>query len=101
MAACTEPEATNSRNSGRLAFAMPRECIVSGSAGRAIRAFPKSGRGQQAPATGHFRLALATVTGHSRERFRLTPVHGRIIGEDEAILFGLRTTRSARRLHTL
>ncbi|WP_207078117.1 hypothetical protein [Novosphingobium sp. KA1] len=41
------------------------------------------------------------MTGHSRERFRLTPVDGRIIGEDEAILFGLRTPWSARRLHAL
>lgn len=101
MAARAGPMAVNPSNSACLALAMPRGHVLSGTAGSAIRAFPEGEHGRRAPAAGHFRLALATVTGHSRERFRLTPVDGRITGEDEAILFGLRTTRSARRLHTL
>lgn len=101
MAAFAEPEATNLRNYGHLTPVMLRGRVTFGTAARAIRAFPEGRRGKRTPDARHFRLALATVTGHSRERFRLTPVDGRITGEDEAILFGLRTTRSARRLHTL
>lgn len=62
---------------------------------------PRGPQRHGAPAARHFRLAMPLVTGHSRERFRLTPMIGRIIGEDEAILFGLRTPRFARRLHAL
>jgi len=94
--------APNPHNSDRFTVMMPHERAGPSAAKTTSPALASVRHGCGAWATRHFRLAMPLMTGHSRERFRLTPMNGRIIGEDEAILFGLRTTpRFARRLHAL
>jgi len=101
MQAFAAGTAANPRSFGRFALAAARGQALRGAGLVAVPAFAWRAPRRSALARGHFRLAMPLMTGHSRERFRLTPVDGRITGEDEAILFGLRTTRFARRLHTL
>ncbi len=101
MQAFAAGRAANPRSSGRFTLAMALGRATRQARVIAVTAFPWVSARRSAQARGHFRLAMPLMTGHSRERFRLTPVDGRITGEDEAILFGLRTTRFARRLHTL
>ncbi|TCM19697.1 hypothetical protein EDF56_103340 [Novosphingobium sp. PhB165] len=102
MHAVAGPRAPNPRRCRRFAPVVTHARTLTAPTSLTIGALPRVPRKRPAASPAHFRLALPRMTGHSRERFRLTPMNGRIIGEDEAILFGLRTrSRSARRLHAL